>query len=89
MAKLNWQKVSQQSKIQSSKERFSVNNRSEDYVKREKGLWMQKGKYFEKHISTLPLDYLEWIIDNPKLRTHFKKQAQEELRRRYQNLSNT
>ena len=86
MAKLDWEKLSQQSKIQTSKERYSADNRSADYVKRQKGLWMLKGKYFEKPISSLPLDYLEWVIDNPKLRTHFKKQAQDELRRRYKNL---
>jgi hypothetical protein len=88
MAKLDWEKLNRKSKVQSANEKCFVNNLTKEHVRKE-GLWMQKGKYFEKNISTLPLDYLEWIIDNPKLRTHFKKQAQEELRRRYQNLSNT
>lgn len=88
MTKLNWEKLNQQSKIQSANERFSSNIYNEEYV-REEGVWMQKGKYFEKPINKLPLDYLEWVIENPKMRTHFKKQAQDELRRRYEELTNT
>ena len=87
MAKLDWQKVADQSKIQSAKEKYSKDNHIE-YLRKE-GLWMLKGKYFEKEIKSLPLNYLEWIIDNNKVRIHFKKQAQEELRRRYKELSNT
>jgi hypothetical protein len=88
MAKLDWEKLSRQSKMQSAKERYSPSNSNKEFVRKE-GVWMQKGKYFEKPISTLPFAYLDWVIENPKIRTYFKKQAQDELRRRYQNLSNT
>jgi hypothetical protein len=88
MAKLDWEKLSRQSKIQSANERYSPSNSIKEYARKE-GVWMQKGKYFEKPISSLPFDYLDWVIENPKIRTHFKKQAQDELRRRYQELSNT
>jgi hypothetical protein len=85
MAKFNWQKINQQSKAQSFKEKtpglFPLNFDDNK-------LWSLKGKYHGVHYSKLPLSYLEWILDNSNSGKH-KGIAENELYRRYNELSNT
>ena len=84
MAKLNWQKLNQQSRQQSFNEKaqtpyplsFKNNN-----------LWAVKGKYYGTHLSKLPNNYLFWITEN-FTGTH-KEIAESEIYRRYNNLTNT
>jgi len=85
MAKLNWQKLNQQSRYQSSKEKgltpsyfsFEDNN-----------LWTIPGKYYGTHLHKLPNNYLFWILDNSTSGKH-KGLAEGEIYRRYNELSNT
>lgn len=85
MAKFNWQKINQQSKAQSFKEK----NQGSYYLNfDEDKLWSLKGKYYGIHYSKLPLHYLEWILDKSKSGKH-KGIAENELYRRYNELSNT
>jgi len=85
MAKLNWQKVQQQSKQQSFNEKapgksyFSFDDNN---------LWSLTGKYYGTHLSKLPNKYLFWILENSKSGKH-QGIAEGEIYRRYRNLSNT
>ena len=85
MAKLNWQKIHQQSKAQSYQEKSPTNS----YLNFDDNqLWNLGGKYYGIHYSKLPLDYLFWILDNSKSGKH-KGIAENELYKRYNQLSNT
>lgn len=89
MAKLNWEKLNQQSKAQSAfeQERFENSHKADFHLFNKAGLWSLKGKHYGKPIKTLPLSYLEWVIDNFGSAPH-RQLAEKELRRRYEQ-SNT
>jgi len=53
-----------------------------------KDIWCLKGKYYGSHIHNLPLNYLNWIIDNFTEDSTFRLQALGELKRRFE-LTNT
>ena len=84
MAKLNWEKLHQQSKAQSAQEqeRFENSYKADFHMFNKAGLWSLKGKHYGKPIKTLPLSYLEWVIDNFDSKLH-RQLAEDELRRRY------
>ena len=85
MAKLNWQRVSIQSKQQTYKETASSTN----YINYDDNqLWSLSGKYYGTHLSKLPVNYLGWIVDNSTSIKH-KDIAEAEMRRRYNKLTNT
>lgn len=85
MAKLDWQKLNQQSKTQSLRERHTVPS----YLNFDDNkLWSLPGKHYGIHISKLSTDYLGWIIDNTTSGKH-RGIAEHELYRRYALLSNT
>lgn len=85
MAKLNWQKINQQSKAQAFNEKapepvpLNFDNNK---------LWSLRGKYYGTHYTKLPIDYLFWILDNSTSGKH-KGIAESEIYRRYHELSNT
>jgi hypothetical protein len=85
MAKLNWQKINQQSKAQSFNEKApqAVSLNFDDNK-----LWSLRGKYYGIHYTKLPLHYLEWVLDNSTSGKH-KGIAESELYRRFHELSNT
>lgn len=85
MAKLNWQKLRQQSKQQTWNEQVGDPS-SLDFDKC--GLWTLPGKYYGIHYSKLPTDYLFWILDNSHSGKH-KGIAENEVYRRYHELPNT
>jgi hypothetical protein len=89
MANLNWEKIHQQSRVQSTKEheRFENSHKQDYYIFLESGLWALKGKHYGKSVKSLPLSYLDWVIDN--VSGIHKDIAEIELRRRYEKLSNT
>lgn len=53
----------------------------------ENKLWHIKGKYYGTHYGKLPLQYLNWVVDN--LDGVAKQLAIDELYRRFAKLSNT
>jgi len=85
MAKLNWQKVNQQSKAQSFKEKSPTPSY---FNFDDNKLWTLQGKYHGTHYSKLPTDYLFWILDNSTSGKH-KGIAESEIYNRYHQLSNT
>jgi len=85
MAKLNWQKIQQQSKAQS----FQEKSPTVAYLNfNDNQLWSLRGKHYGVHYSKLPLDYLCWVLDNSQSGKH-KGIAENELYKRYNQLSNT
>ena len=83
MAKLNWQRVSIQSKQQTYKETTPSNH----YINYDDNqLWSLLGKHYGIHLSKLPVNYLGWILDNSTSIKH-KAIAETELRRRYNELT--
>lgn len=85
MAKLNWQNASYQSKQQTLKESAPSNY----YLNFDDNLlWSLSGKHYGVHIHKLPLNYLMWILDN-STSGKYKGIAENELYRRYNELSNT
>ena len=86
MAKLNWQRVSIQSKQQTYKETLPSNHHYINYDDNQ--LWSLHGKYHGIHLSKLPVNYLGWILDNSTSIKH-KAIAETELRRRYNELTPT
>ena len=50
-----------------------------------KGIWLQKGKYYGKDISTLPTGYIIWASENlNNLKPQLKGLLNREITRRYQ-----
>jgi hypothetical protein len=85
MAKLNWQKLNIQSKVQSINERTATPS----YLNfDDNNLWALHGKYYGIHIGKLPTDYLFWISDN-STSGKYKSIAEGEIYRRYRELTNT
>jgi len=85
MARLNWQKLNQQSRQQSHREKSSSPSGlafSDNY------LWALQGKYYGTSIKNLPTNYLFWILDNHST-GKYREQAEGEIYRRYRELSNT
>jgi hypothetical protein len=88
MAKLNWQKLAQQSKAQSSQEN----------TKQDTAIWHQKivmqnqfwmlGKHKGIRVSKLPVDYLCYISETFDKGSAYKQRADSELRKRYKQLNN-
>jgi hypothetical protein len=89
MAKLNWQKLNRQSHYQSIREKtFEQLPYGGSNFLKDNNIWQLKGKYLGTHIHKLPLQYLNWIIDNHST-GNYRQQAEDELYRRYAELSNT
>ena len=90
MAKLNYQKLNQDSKQQSFKEQAPSVYPTELFFKNN-NLWHLQGKYFGIHINKLPLNYLCWIIDTQlhPTKRQYREIAEAELYRRYNDSSNT
>lgn len=85
MTKITWKKVHNQKLITKAREE------SRDFVKRDfklfldHNLWTLHGKYYGKPVGTLPLNYLEWIIDNKQGLPY--QVAVKELYKRYNELT--
>ena len=83
MAKLNWQRVQQQSKAQSLLEQDL----------RDHAIWKQKlvlhgehwiiGKYKGKKVKELPIQYLCFVSETFSEGNVYKQRADKELHRRY------
>jgi hypothetical protein len=87
MAKLNWQKVKDQNSQRKNRNLSKDDNvRRADYaIFSKSGLWTLSGKHYGKPINELPLNYLEWIVDKSKSKTH-RQLAENEIRQRFYNL---
>lgn len=85
MAKLNWQKINQQTKQQTINERSRT---SVYFSLEENNLWSLHGKYYGIHYGKLPVDYLFWILENTKSTKH-KSIAESEIYKRYRETTNT
>ena len=84
MSKLNWEKLNRQSRQQSYLDKTADVSMNYDDL----GLWSLRGKHYGTHIHKLPTDYLFWIIDN-STSGKYKGIAENEIYRRYSDLSNT
>ena len=88
MAKLNWQKLSADSKQQAARDNYlkqqPVGGSSKSFYKNSK-LWHIAGKHYGTHIHKLPLHYLNWVVDN--LSGDAKQTATDELYRRFAELT--
>jgi hypothetical protein len=89
MAKLNWQKLNRDSHFQSIREKTFEQLPYGGYkFFQYNKIWHLRGKYHGTHIHKLPLGYLNWIIDNHN-QGEYRQIAEDELYRRYHQLSNT
>ena len=87
MAKLNWERVKRQSDQQSARDcEWTDPVRKNFGMFVSAGIWSLKGKHYGKSIESLPLSYLDWVIDN--ITGIHRELAEKELYRRYNN-SNT
>lgn len=88
MARLNWQKLSVDSKQQAAREFYlqqqPIGGSSKSFYKNNK-LWHIQGKHLGTHYSKLPLHYLNWVVDN--LKGDAKQIATDELYRRFAELT--
>lgn len=51
----------------------------------EKGIWLQRGKYYGKNITTLPTGYIIWASENlTNIKPQLKGLLNREIIRRYQ-----
>jgi len=89
MARLNWQKLNRQSHHQTIREKTREQQPylGDNFFK-DNMIWHLRGKYYGTHVHKLPLDYLCWIIDNHST-GEYRQRAEDELYRRYSELSNT
>jgi hypothetical protein len=89
MAKLNWHKLNRQSHHQTIREKtFEQMPYGGDNFYKDNSIWHLRGKYYGIHIHKLPLNYLNWVIDNHST-GEYRQRAEHELYRRYAELSNT
>lgn len=89
MAKLNWQKLNRESHHQTIRDKMfeQIPYGGKNFFK-DTGIWHLRGKYYGIYTHKLPLNYLNWIIDNHST-GEYRHLAESELRRRYALLSNT
>jgi len=89
MAKLNWEKLSRDSRQQDARDwylkQLPAGGGSKSFYEENK-LWSLKGKHYGTHIHKLPLHYLNWVIDNLNSGT-YKQTAIDELYRRHNELN--
>jgi hypothetical protein len=87
MAKIDWSKHKANKDKGEYLQNLPVGGGQYRFYK-DNNLWTLKGKYQGSHIHKLPLNYLDWIVNNFK-DCEAKQQAIDELYRRYAELTNT
>jgi hypothetical protein len=85
MAKINWSKHKQLKIKGDAYKELPIGGSQYGFYK-ENNLWTLSGKHQGTHIHKLPLNYLNWVIDNINSGT-YKQQAIDELYRRHNQLT--